>query len=190
MGSDLVTDSSDHLYQVMAKRIQGNGFTVYGTWYSEMSNGQWKPPMLIDPKNFDFYDNIGSLDSNSIKNLLNQTINDDGLRYQRTAILDGNELFVVVVNEYDGDIYSAHVLLDTPYVAPAVYPTPTAPPETPTVLDTPTQAVSQQQIDMTAVSSGEQSRPVATGSIFIVSTLIVAVMLVVTFVLYHIFHRN
>jgi hypothetical protein len=46
----------------------------------------------------------------------------NGLRYQRTTLVNGNELFVVVVNEWDGEIWGTHTTLASPRVNPQPYP--------------------------------------------------------------------
>jgi hypothetical protein len=131
--SDLVTDSNDHLYQILVKRILGSNFTIYGTWFSEMSNDQWKTPTLIDPKNFNFYDNIGSLDVRV------GTCSTDNQRRRVTLSAlgdtDGNELFVVVVNSMMGTFAALVRLNHTIYFTNEIFYA-TSPPETPIVLDT------------------------------------------------------
>lgn len=187
--ADLVTDSSDQLYQIVVKRILGVKAGVYGTWYSELKNGQWDTPMLIDPKSFDFYDNINSLDANGVRSLLNQTINDDGLRYQRSAILDGNELFVVVVNEYDGEIYSAHVLLDAPYIAPQPYPQSSLPNNL-SVTQIATQPALEPTPELPILDKDGHQQPIPTGSIFIFSIIPVALLIIISLVIRLIMRKN
>lgn len=120
--ADLVTDSNDQLYQLVVKRISGVSVTVYGVWYSQLIDGQWDVPRIVGSENYDFYDNVNSIDLAGLQKLFNKTINGDGLRYQRSAILNGNELWVIVVNEHDGDIYASHVQLDSKRIDPKPYP--------------------------------------------------------------------
>jgi hypothetical protein len=65
---------------------------------------------------------MNSLTVADMRELLNKTINGDGVRYQRAVVVNGNELFVVVVNEHDGDIYASHIQLDAKRIEPRPYP--------------------------------------------------------------------
>jgi hypothetical protein len=104
--SDLLVDSAGIIHQLLVKRFQGSSAYVFGVWYSEFLNGQWKIPILIGVSDKNIYTELQSntLSTNDVKSIVDGTINADGLRYQRSVILNGNELFVVVVNEYDGEI--------------------------------------------------------------------------------------
>lgn len=145
--ADIVTDSNNKLHMITVKRIDGNGIIVYGPWYSTQINGQWAIPILIGISDVNLYAQINNVDSRAVTSLLQGTILGDGLRYQQSVIVNGNELFVILVNEHDGEIYSSRLLLDAPQVAPEIYniphetatieATPLKPTQSPSAMETP-----------------------------------------------------
>jgi len=121
--ADLVVDSAGTLHQLIVKRIGAGTQIVYGLWHSEYHDSQWTMPVMVGLQDENLYDEISDLSGEAINSLLAGTIMDDGLRYQRSVILNGNELFVVVVNEYDGEIYATRGALSVPRISPAPLPT-------------------------------------------------------------------
>jgi hypothetical protein len=69
--------------------------------------------------------------------MMRNALTGDGLRYQRTVVVNGNQLFAVVVNEWDGEIWSSHTTLSAPYIRPQPFSqpsvTPTLPPCQPSI---------------------------------------------------------
>jgi hypothetical protein len=114
--------------------------------------------------------------------MLRGTFTGNGMRYQRSAIVNGNELFVVLVNEWDGEIWSSHTTLSSPFIPPQTYPQ-----STPTPAPTPyTTAVVQQTANppsreiVEGKPSTKDSNP---GDLVMIGTL-PAVILVIGFLAY------
>lgn len=122
--SDLLTDSQGTLHQLLVKRILSGGGTVYSVWHGQYRDDQWQTPQIVGINDSNFYNDAREYSVGEVQNLFAGTINGDGLRHQRGVILNGNELFCLVVNEFDGEIYSSRLILDSPYIPPAPLPTP------------------------------------------------------------------
>lgn len=134
--SDLVTDSQGILHQLLVKRIgAAGGSQIYALWHSQYVDDHWSIPVIVGLADQDVYNSASTLTRGEVNNLLAGTIMEDGLRYQRSVILNGNELFVVIVNEYDGEIYAARTILNAPRTAPDPLPT-----ELPAAIAQPTSA--------------------------------------------------
>jgi hypothetical protein len=115
--AELVTDSAGGVHLIVVKRIDGNGIIVYGPWYSTFENGFWKSPYMIGVPSPSLYDQISQMQASTVLSLMQGTIMGDGLRYPRSVIVNGNELFLALVNEFDGEIYATRLILDTPALA-------------------------------------------------------------------------
>ena len=144
--TDLVTDSANQLHLLVVKR--GDPSTLsHGIWYSTWENDHWQDPVLLGTTNSTLYSQARQLSEQSPQTLidvLRGTLTGNGLRYQKSVIVNGNILLTVVVNEWDGEIWSTHTTLSAPFVPPEAYaqpsPTPTRLSTTPiqSVLQTPT----------------------------------------------------
>lgn len=121
--ADLVPDSRGTLHQLIVKRIGAGVQIVYALWHSEYQEGQWTTPAIVGLADENFYNDVDVLSPEAVNSLLAGTINADGLRYQRSVVLNGNELFVVIVNEYDGEVYATHAEVDAPRIQPELFPT-------------------------------------------------------------------
>ncbi len=122
--SDLVTDSRGILHQLLVKRVgAAAGSQIYALWHSHFIDNQWTVPVIVGLANENVYIQSGNLSKGDVANILAGTIMDDGLRYQRSVILNGNELFVIIVNEYGGELFASHTTLDAPRIAPEPFPT-------------------------------------------------------------------
>jgi hypothetical protein len=137
--SDLVADHQGSLYQLLVKRISSGAGTIYSVWYSQFHDDQWQTPQIVGINESNFYNDSNEYSSGEVQNLFSGTITGDGLRHQRGVILNGNELFCLVVNEFDGEIYASHLNLNLPYIPPAAFSTSAV-----TETKVPTQAVFQQ----------------------------------------------
>jgi hypothetical protein len=116
------------------------GAYAHGVWYTTWERDHWIDPILLGTRNLLLYEKAKRLDQESLQAITRGTFTGNGLRYQVSGIVNGNQLFTVVVNEYDGDIWSSHTTLDTPFIAPRAYSQPTASPDvqtTPIPTETP-----------------------------------------------------
>ncbi|HEX9012350.1 MAG TPA: sialidase family protein [Anaerolineaceae bacterium] len=188
--ADLVTDSSGRLNLLLVKRTGGLSGTVYGMWYSQLRGGMWDTPRLVGDQNFDFYNSTRNLDDAGIRKLLSSTINGDGLRYQRAAVVSGNELFVVVVNEHDGEIYSAHMLLDSPAIPPQPYPSRPAPTAAAAPVQTPTAAAPQPTLAVSKFVDPNRKMTLSPSGIFTYSMVPVVLLVLVMVASRNLFHRS
>lgn len=122
--ADLVTDNADHLYMLIVKR--GDSATLsHGIWYTSWEKGHWQVPILLGTTDSNLYSEANQLavqSQQSLVDLLRGTFTGNGLRYQRYAIVNGNELHVIVVNEWDGDIWESHTTLDAHLIPSKPYP--------------------------------------------------------------------
>ncbi len=119
--ADLVTDSAGHLHQLVVKRGDPDSLTN-GIWYTSWQNNRWLDPILAGTAYDALYSMLNTITAASLKEMLQGTLTGNGLRYQRSVIVNGNELFVVVVNEWDGEIYSSHTVLSAPRIESKPYP--------------------------------------------------------------------
>lgn len=120
--TDLVVDSANQLYLLVVQRADGY-ILSHGIWFSKWIDDQWDYPVLLGTQNYSLYSTSWKLTQNELLHILRGSFTGDGLRYQRATIVNGNELFVVVVNESRGDIYTSHTKLNAPVIAPQIYPT-------------------------------------------------------------------
>lgn len=140
--TDLVVDSSGRLNLVFTKRSSDQ---THGIWYSTWETTHWADPTVLGSDNPNLY---GSLDFLSDADLVSieRSLLGRAVRYQKSTIVNGNELFVVFANEWGGEILSSHTLLSTPRIEPEPYPTavnlnvttatPTSPYVQPAVIET------------------------------------------------------
>jgi hypothetical protein len=136
--ANYVVDSAHRLYLLIVKRADPNSY-AHGVWFTSWDRDHWLDPVLLGTRNLLLYEKAGRLDAESLKELTRGTFTGNGLRYQMSTVVNGNQLFVVVVNEWDGDIWSSHTTLDAPGIPPKIYPQPTELPEVlPTILPTST----------------------------------------------------
>jgi hypothetical protein len=186
--ADMVVDSANHLHLLIVKRGDA-GTIAHGVWYTVWENGHWRDPILLGIANTNIYSQLGQLSSTSLQDMTRGTINGNGLRYQQSTIVNGNQLFVVVVNEWDGDIWSTYATLSAPFISPKPYPQPMAAPAqvlTSTLQVTPTVA-SSQPIITNGVLGNQDSR---TGDPIILGSLPVLVLIVGTVILIRIARRS
>ncbi len=131
--AEMLTDSADNLSMTVVKRGSANP-VIHGLWATQWTNSDWEPPLLLGTTRSDFYDiadqTIMRLDALV---MVRGTFTGNGLRYQRSTILNGNEIFVALNQNFDGEIHVTHRKLLAPFIAPQPYPTPQATP-TPTPL--------------------------------------------------------
>lgn len=137
--ANLVVDSANHLHMLIVKRADPGAY-AHGVWYTTWDRGQWVDPILLGTRNLLLYEKASKLDQKSLQAITRGTFTGNGLRYQMSGIVNGNQLFVVVVNEYDGDIWSSHTTLDAPFISPYPYATPTPLPSL-QPLSTPTETI-------------------------------------------------
>lgn len=124
--ANLVVDSAGKLHLLVVKR-GSVADAVHGIWYATWEENQWADPQLLGARNLLLYWKMNSYAQNdatrqSLTDLLRGTFTGNGLRYQMSGIVNGNQLFVVVVNEWDGDIWSSHTTLDAPFISPRLLP--------------------------------------------------------------------
>lgn len=124
--ASLVSDSAGVLHLLVVKRGDADSI-AHGVWYSQLANNRWSDPVLLGSGQSNLYDLLDPQNQPDLASMMRGTFTGGGLRYQDVAIANGNELFVVVVNEFDGEIWGSRAILDAPHVAPQVYqpPTPT-----------------------------------------------------------------
>lgn len=127
--ASLVVDSSDTLHLLIVKRGDPDSI-AHGIWHSSYRNNQWSEPVLVGSGYDNLYEMLDPLDQPDLLGMMQGTFTGGGLRYQDAVVVNGNELFVVIVNEYDGDVWVNRAMLDAPYRALQAYaePTPTATP--------------------------------------------------------------
>lgn len=123
--ADLVVDSANQLHLLVVMRFAANQ-EIHGVWYSRWENDHWRDPVLLSMSSQRFHALTGRDHRASTEELLKNTFTDLGVRYQKSAIIEGNKLFVIVVNEWGGDIWSSHTALPAPHIPPQPYPEPTA----------------------------------------------------------------
>jgi hypothetical protein len=123
--ANYVVDSANLLHLLVVKRADPNSF-AQGVWHTSWDEDHWNDPVLLGTRNLLLYEKASKLDPQSLETITRGTFTGNGLRYQMSAIVNGNQLFVVVVNEFDGEIWSTHTTLDAPYIPPKAYPMPAA----------------------------------------------------------------
>ena len=183
--ADLVTDSANQLHLLVVKR--GDPATLsHGVWYTSWEKDHWQDPILLGTNDSTLYSQATQLSEQSpqtLIDLLRGTLTGNGLRYQKSVIVNGNELFTVVVNEWDGDIWSSHTTLSAPSVLPKPYPPLTY---TPTLLPTQIQSGIQtptplplQQLSGIPINSGNNNplTPVLIG-VFSATLMIIGIIAV------------
>jgi hypothetical protein len=124
--ADLVVDSADQLYALVVKRADPSSRTN-GIWFSQWNKDQWSYPLLLGSYKYSLYSTAKTIPEPELQNILRGTFTGNGIRYQRAAIVSGNQLFVVAVNEYGGDIYASQTELSAPKIDPRLYSKPSAP---------------------------------------------------------------
>ena len=140
--ANYLVDSANRLHLLVVKRADPNSF-AQGVWHTSWDNGRWTDPVLLGTRNLLLYEKASQLDPQSLETLIRGTFTGNGLRYQMSDIVNGNQIFVVVVNEFDGEIWSTHTTLDAPYQPPRAYPMPSVqnsipPSVTPQITTSPT----------------------------------------------------
>jgi hypothetical protein len=180
--ADFVVDSANQLHMLVVKRGDAGSLTN-GVWHTVWEGGHWQDPTLLGTSFTGLYSELDKLSQTALQEMLRGTLTGNGLRYQRTALVNGNELFVVVVNEWDGEIWSTHTTLGSPHINPQPYPqqvsTPTqssalTPKPSPTATALPVISSSS----ATANQGADVGAPVFTGG-FAVLVLIIGVAIYV-----------
>jgi hypothetical protein len=179
--ASLVVDSSNRLHMLVIKRAVEQSI-VHGIWYTTWDKDHWDDPVLLGTRNFSIYWNMNKLTEEEALQVMHGTFTADGLRYQMATVLNGNELFLVVVNEFGGDIWSSRAILPAPRIDPHPYPQLTA---TPT--ETPKPTTKGDTITPTPLppnlQSGGQVDPSGQSTILLLG-LVPAVLIIVAFVAY------
>jgi hypothetical protein len=180
--ADLVADSANKLHLLVVKRGDPDSITN-GIWYTSWESDHWQDPTLLGTALIGLYPQLGKLTQATLQDMMRDTFTGNGLRYQRSTIVNGNELFVVVVNEWDGDIWASHTTLDAPRVDNQAYPQPTAvPTRTPVATPVPTATVVPISLSASgrAISNPgtEVGNPVLAGSVSVL-VIVAAVALYV-----------
>lgn len=119
--ANLVTDSANQLHMLVTKRGDPSAY-AHGIWYTTWDHDHWPDPVLLGTRNPMLYEKMGKQEPSDLAEVTRGTFTGNGLRYQMSAIVNGNELFTVVANEWDGEIWSSHTSLDAPYIPPKPYP--------------------------------------------------------------------
>jgi hypothetical protein len=132
--ADMVTDSANQMHMLIVKRGV-NAYWMYALWYTSWEEDHWRDPIALGTTNPNLYSIAGTYYEGSNLDLLHGTFTGNGMRYQKSAIVNGNELFVILVNEWDGEIWSTRATLSSPFNPPQTYPQPTATPA-PTAIPT------------------------------------------------------
>lgn len=132
--SNLLIDSANQLHMLVVQRGDPNSF-AHGVWYAAWEKDHWQDPILVGTPNTGLYSQLEQLSPSSLQDMMRGTLTGGGLRYQMATIVNGNQLFVVVVNEWDGDIWSSHTTLSAPYIRPRPFSQPSVPPTLPPVLN-------------------------------------------------------
>jgi hypothetical protein len=127
--ANLVVDSADQLHMLIPKRADPNSF-AHGVWYTNWDQNHWVDPILLGTRNLLLYERAGKLNAQTLKEITRGTFAGGGLRYQMATILNGNQLFVVVVSERDGELWSSHTTVDAPYIPSKPYRQVSALPDT------------------------------------------------------------
>lgn len=120
--ANLVVDGSNRLRMLVVKRGDG-GTLSHGIWYTTWTNDTWDTPILLGTNISDLYSTAAGMPQDELTAKLKGTFTGNGLRYQQSTIVNGNELFVVVVNEWDGEIWSSHTTFPGITVPGQAYPT-------------------------------------------------------------------
>lgn len=119
--ADMVVDSANQLRLVVVKRGE-KADNASGIWLVTWDKDHWADPILAGTNDFIFYWKMNHLTTAEIDSVLRGTFAGVGPNYPVASILNGNELFVAVVNEVGGDIWSSHTTLDAPFIPPHPYP--------------------------------------------------------------------
>ncbi len=131
--ANLVVDSANQLHLLVVLRGDPDAI-AHGVWYTLWERDHWRDPILLGVSNTGLYSTMGQLSPSSLRDMTRGALTGDGLRYQRTVAVNGNQLFVVVVNEWDGEIWSSHTTLPAPYIRPQPFSQPSVTPTLPPVL--------------------------------------------------------
>lgn len=164
--ADLVVDSDNQLHMLWVQRGDADSI-AHGVWYTSWNKDYWQDPILLGGSVSDLYARVDQLSPSALKNLMRGTFTGGGLRYPKAAIVNGNQLFVVVVNESDGDIWSSHTTLPAPSIPAKPYPQPTAmptPTSTPLTRTVPTPTLVARDLNSDApVKSASAGDPILIG---------------------------
>jgi hypothetical protein len=121
--ANLVVDSDKKMHMLVVKRA--DGYTLSnGIWVSTWENSRWEDPILLGTTDSRLYRTADTLSEKELRSILSNSFTGNGLRYPQSAIANGNEIFVVVVNEWDGDIWSTHAKLSAPTITNNAYTRP------------------------------------------------------------------
>jgi hypothetical protein len=185
--SKMVVDNADQLHLLTVNRADPDSITN-GLWYSTWSKNHWSDPILVGTQFGNLYNLVKRLKPSELEELLHGTLTGNGIRYPQAVVVNGNQLFAVVANEYDGEIWSSHTNLAAPFISPAPYPTP-KPTSTPTPTSEPQSAYATTvpmqlpKIDLTNTSQPNPGESVFLG-------VIPAFLLVSILFLYAISHKT
>jgi hypothetical protein len=116
----LVTDSANQLHMLYVQRGDPDSISQ-GIWYTSWNKDHWQDPYLIGSSNYDIYAAVDKLPASSLRNMMRGVLTGNGLRYVRSTVVNGNELFTIVVNEWDGEIWSSHMKTMASAVKPRPY---------------------------------------------------------------------
>jgi len=189
--ANLVVDSANQLHLLVTMRGTA-AYLIHGIWYTQWEDSHWQDPILLGTTNDKLYEIGGChLDRSVIQDILKETFTDGGLRYQRAAVVGGNQLFVVVVDEWNGDIWSSHTTLSAPQIGPQPYPKLT----TPTLVPTATSQLIRTSMSTRPAIGAITTRP-SSGVLENPSASVLAgvtpsfLLVVVTILIYRLRHRQ
>jgi hypothetical protein len=180
--ASLVVDSANQLHMLVVKRGE-HAESVHGIWYTTWDQDHWSDPILLGTNNFILYWKMNKMSMASIQEDLVGTFTGGGLRYQVASILNGNELFVVVVNEYGGDIWGSESTLSAPEFAPKPYPQATAPPTMTVVPDQPLDTPTPTPLPNSMTSGAQQGGEIQPTTMLILGVM-PAVLIIFGYLLY------
>jgi hypothetical protein len=164
--SNLLVDSANQLHMFVVLRGDASAI-AQGVWYTAWEKDYWQDPILLGVPNTGLYSQLSQLSPSSLREMMRGALTGNGLRYQQAAIVNGNQLFVVVVNEWDGDIWSSHTTLAVPSIRAKPYPQPTATPaptSTPMTRTVPTPTlVARAPLSEALVKSASAGDPILIG---------------------------
>jgi hypothetical protein len=160
--ANLMLDSSNQMHMIVV--LRGDGFTLSnGVWYSTWDGSNWSEPILLGTMDPNLYNTAGQLNEEELTNDLKGSFTGNGIRYPQAVMVNGNTLVFVVVNEWDGDIWSSHTTLPVPEIHPQAYlltspvPTTAEPTSTKVVQSIPTKEIIQPAVQAPSIASTNQN---------------------------------
>ena len=181
--ANLIVDSANQMHMFVV--LRGDGFTLSnGVWYSTWDGVSWGEPILLGTMDPNLYNTAGQLNAEELTSKLRGSFTGNGIRYPQAVMVNGNIVLLVVVNEWDGEIWSTHTTLHVPEIPPQAYmlssPIATAaePTSTKVVQSIPTEENIQEVVQSPSISSVNQNNYIylslAPALLLIISVIIIA----------------